>query len=142
MVISSAEMPTGPVVSKLCMLGTEGGELTHVVNLLLEGHPVRARYFQVVHAEKGGEEAKGKLRDTVLVDLRSGALERGGVVESLTKKMVTTVKAMIARPCLTLSSARFRAARASTILACCCLRESSSWSCEREIGQLRNFSTQ
>lgn len=38
------------------------------------------------------------------------------------KMMVMMVNIMMARPCVTLSSARARAAFASMMLACCCLR--------------------
>lgn len=47
----------------------------------------------------------------------------------LTKQIVTTVKAIMERPCLTLSSARILAAFASRILACCCLSDSKPSSC-------------
>ena len=48
---------------------------------------------------------------------------------ALTKKMVTKVNAMIALPCLTLSSALLSAAFASTILACCCFSPNRPSSC-------------
>jgi len=44
------------------------------------------------------------------------------------KIIVIMVNIMIARPCVTLSSARARDALASMILACCCLRSSRSFS--------------
>lgn len=55
------------------------------------------------------------------------ALEKENGETKHTKNIVTTVKAMMDLPCLTLSIDLCRAALASTMEACCCFRVSRPW---------------
>jgi hypothetical protein len=77
-------------------------------------HPIGLVHFLVVHAKEGSEEGQSELIGRV-----SCVLDSTSCKELLTKNMVTRVNAIIARPCLTLSSALLSAALASMILACC-----------------------
>mgnify|MGYP003662552053 CR=1 FL=1 len=105
-------------VNEISRSSDMNGFLTHVFELFIQCHPRGIIYVLVVHAEESSEEAERQLSCSVRF--------LGRLCENKhTKKIVTNVKAMIALPCLTLSSALFNAAFASMILACCCFSDNS-----------------
>lgn len=92
--------------------------LTHVSELALKSHwIVVTRDLLVVHAEDARDEAQWELLCSISLDLTARSNER-----VLTKMIVITVKMMMARPCLIVSSACLVDCQVWKTEACCCLR--------------------
>lgn len=111
------DVPDRPDSVNYCIM--VGALRTHPQNLLGQSHPFLTRPI-VVHAEKGSEEVEGELEKAK--SARPTQESRGNAARVIpTNNIVTTVKAMTALPCSTLSSP-VRADLISMTLSCCCLR--------------------